>query len=180
MTKIIEELQARVADSKSRLDAATRDFQVAQGVFQQAQQNFNIWNGALQIELRDEQRRAAAAAENQLPLPTAPQIHKSAATQEAGLKQQEDFTDAPVDLVDDARENFNKTASVRNLLSHHPAGMTAVDIWNEVRADFKHRPYLYSVLKRLRDREEIIKRRNKYCLKLIPKAQEAQDQTVVH
>jgi hypothetical protein len=176
MSKIIEELQARATDSKLRLDAATKDFQTVQAILQQAQQTFNIWNSALQAEIREEQRKSAAATESQLPLPTSmPQLK---AALETKPKDDEDFVDA-VDLAGDMPE-LNKTASVRDLLRRHPAGMTAVDIWNEVKGDFTHRPYLYSVLKRLRDREEIVKRRNRYFLKLIPKTQEAQEQPVVH
>jgi hypothetical protein len=168
MSKILEELQVRVADSKSRLDVATKSFQVAQAAFQQAQQDHNVWNAALMAEQRDEQRRAAAAIEKQLPLPTS-QVEPKPFTWEH---------DVP-DLADERADHFNKTDAVRDLLRRHPAGMTAVDIWNEVSDDFKHRPYLYSVLKRLRDREEIVKRRNKYCLKLTPKTEGAHEQTVV-
>jgi hypothetical protein len=49
-----------------------------------------------------------------------------------------------------------------------------------VGAQFNHRPYLYSVLKRLRDRQEIVKRRNKYCLTVIPKSEEAKEQHIIH
>jgi hypothetical protein len=173
MTKILDELQVRVAESKARLDLATKAFQAAQATFVQAQQDHSIWTSAWQAEQRDEQRRAAAAAENQLPLPTAQSEPRLANEQEV-----EDFVDAA--LADEPSENINKTDAVRELLRSHPAGMTAVAIWEEVREDFKHRPYLYSVLKRLRDREEIIKRRGKYCLKLIPKTTEAQEQSLVH
>jgi hypothetical protein len=168
MTKILDELQARVADSKVRLDAATKTFQIAQAAFQQAQQDHSIWTSAWQAEVREVQRQAAIAIEKQLPLPTnsEPEI--------------EDFVDDIIDAVEDGSGSTNKTDTVRDLLRRHPAGMSAIDIWAEVRSDFKHRPYLYSVLKRLRDREEIIKRRGKYCLKLIPKAEEAQDHSAVH
>jgi hypothetical protein len=166
MTKILDELQARVADSKVRLDSATKNFQLAQTVFQQAQQEFNIWSSAFLTEQRDEQRRAAAAAEKQLPLPT-----ERLDSEPASQAEIEDFVDNV--LAADSSEGVNKTDTVRGLLRRHPAGMTAVDIWAEVHADFKHRPYLYSVLKRLRDRDEIIKRRGKYCIK-----QEVQEQSV--
>jgi hypothetical protein len=170
MSKILEELQVRVADSKSRLDIATKSFQSAQAVFQQAQQDHNVWNMALVAEQRDEQRRAATATEKQLPLPT---------TAQAEAKPPVWGEQEVSDLAGEPAEPFNKTDTVRALLRRHPGGMTAVDIWNEVSDDFKHRPYLYSVLKRLRDREEIVKRRNKYCLKLTPKTEEAHEQTVV-
>jgi hypothetical protein len=173
MTRILEELQSRVADSKVRLDAATKTFQSAQTAFQQAQQDHSIWTSAWQAEVREVQRQAAIAIEKQLPLPTA----QSTPNSEPEI---EDFVDDVIDAIEDSSGSTNKTDTVRDLLRRHPAGMSAVDIWAEVRSDFKHRPYLYSVLKRLRDREEIIKRRGKYCLKLIPKAEEAQEHSAVH
>ena len=87
---------------------------------------------------------------------------------------------APIPEQPDNAEALNKTNIVRNLLRQHPTGMSAVDIWKEVGGQFNHRPYLYSVLKRLRDRDEIVKRRNKYCLTSIPKAEEAKEQHVIH
>jgi hypothetical protein len=165
MTKIVEELQARVAESKQRLDEVTKAFQTAQQIFQQAQQDHNIWSLALQAELRDEQRRTAAREENQLPLPT--------------VKVDILAEPVPGPSVDNS-ETLNKTDIVRDLLRRHPAGMTAIEIWKEVNAEFKHRPYLYSVLKRLRDRDEVTMRRNRYSLKLAPKVEEAQAQPVVH
>ncbi len=172
MTKIIEELQARVADAKLRLDLATKAFQMYQAAFQQAQQDHTIWVNALQAEVRDEQRRVTTVAEK-LPSPTV------STSKPDPIPEPQVFIE-PVDLVDEMSESLNKTDTVRDLLARHPAGMTAVDIWNEVSADFKHRPYLYSVLKRLRDRDEIVKRRNKYCLKLIPKPEEHKEQAVVN
>jgi type II secretory pathway pseudopilin PulG len=177
MAKILEEIQSRLAEAQKRLAETTQALQVAQQAQQAAQHNFNVWNMALQIEQRDEQRRVAAATEKQLSLPATQPESKPQPKSDSELEL-EDFVDAV--LSEDASEGVNKTDTVRDLLRRHPTGMTAVDIWAEVRSDFKHRPYLYSVLKRLRDREEIIKRRGKYCLKLIPKTQEAQDQSVVH
>jgi hypothetical protein len=171
MTKIIEELQARVAESKQRLDDVTKTFQTAQQVFQQAQQDHNVWNLALQAEVRDEQRRVAAAIEQQSELP----LSNAKPTPLAPAP-----ITPPIEQPTDASEALNKTDVVRSLLKQHPTGMSAVDIWQAVGAQFTHRPYLYSVLKRLRDREEIIKRRNKYCLIAIPKSGEVKEQPVVH
>jgi hypothetical protein len=165
MTKITDELQIRVAESKERLDRAEKDFKVAQAAFQTAQQDHNVWNLALQAEVRDEQRKNAAATEQQLPLPT--------------VKPQPIAAITPEQPIDNS-EALNKTDVVRNLLKEHPTGMSAVDIWKEVGGQFTHRPYLYSVLKRLRDREEVIKRRNKYCLTAISKVEGVKEQHVVH
>lgn len=163
MTKISEELQARVTDSKIRLEEATKTFQSAQQAFQTAQQDHNVWSLALQAELRDEQRKAAAATENQLQLPTSkpePSLVVSH-PQEA--------------VIVDPSEVLNKTDFVRELLRQHPSGMTAPEIWKEVSDQFKHRPYLYSVLKRLRDKDEVTKKRAKYYLKLATRIEEVRE-----
>lgn len=64
----------------------------------------------------------------------------------------------------------NKTEAVRELLRQHPAGMTPSDIWKELQLQFSTRAYLYSVLKRLRDRGDARERRGKYYLN--PKSEE--------
>ena len=174
MATILEEIQTRLAEAQKRLTEANAAFAVAQQAQAQANHNFNVWNMALQVEQRDEKLRQDKANEKQLPLPTA-------------MKEEASPVAVPSIAVPiaseqptDNSETPNKTDAVRNLLRQHPNGMSAVDIWKEVREDFKHRPYLYSVLKRLRDREEIVKRRNKYCLIVIPKAEEVKEQTIVH
>jgi hypothetical protein len=166
MSKILEELQSRAAEAKKRLDEATALFQSAQQAQTQAQHNFNVWNLAAQIEAREEQQRQIVASEKQLPLPTGkPHVTPS-------------LSAAPEDVIDNS-EALNKTDIVRNLLKQHPAGMSAVAIWEEVGTQFNHRPYLYSVLKRLRDRQEIVKRRNRYSLATIARAEGDKEQQVV-
>ena len=60
----------------------------------------------------------------------------------------------------------NQTDSVRELLKQRPGGMTPSDIWKEIGSGLSNRAYLYSVLKRLRDKGDAIERRGKYYLKL--------------
>jgi len=169
MAKILEEIQTRLASAQKQLTEATQVLIAAQQKQQVAQHNFNIWNAAAQIEQREEQLRQAAATEKQsvLPLPGT-KLEPSASIP------------LPAESPVEASEPPNKTDVVRNLLKQHPAGMSAVDIWKEVGEQFTHRPYLYSILKRLRDRQEIVKRRTRYFLTVIPKAEEAKEQAVVH
>lgn len=171
MVKILDEIRARLAEAQKRLAEATVKFQAAQAALQGAQHNHNVWHMALQVEQRDESILQAKAIEKQLPLPTTTQKADPIAAPIAA-----DAAEHPADNS----EATNKTDVVRNLLRQHPAGMSAVEIWKEVGAQFNHRPYLYSVLKRLRDRDEIVKRRTKYCLVVIPKAEEAKEQPIVH
>ena len=177
MAKILEEIQARLADAQKQLAEATQVLATAQQKHQAASHNFNVWNAAMQLEQREEQLRQAQATEQQLHLPTL-----SAKTESitASVSPASITTSMLSEHISDSSEAPNKTDVVRSLLKQHPTGMSAVDIWKEVGAQFTHRPYLYSVLKRLRDRNEIVKRRNKYCLTMIPKAEEVKEQSVVH
>lgn len=170
MATILEELQTRTDESKKRFDEATKTFQVAQQALAMAQHTFNVWNNALQAEMREEQLRQATADEKQLPLPTGKPNEPPAQLLEV----------TPIES-NDISESMNKTNVVRELLHKHPAGMTAIDIWRQVGSTFKHRPYLYSVLKRLRDRDEVSMRRGKYYLKLATKVDETREQeAMVH
>ena len=177
MPKILEELQTRAAEAKKKLDEATVAFQAAQATQNQALQNYNVWSLALQIETREEQQRQAAATEKQLPLPNTSTTGKEAPVIVTSGPDDECFV---VDAVDQL-ESLNKTDIVRNLLRQHPDGMAATEIWKQVHSQFQHRPYLYSILKRLRDRDEVTKRRGKYFLKLASKVEEVKEQhSVVH
>ena len=177
MTKILEEIQARLVEAQKRLAETSQLFQAAQQAQQLAQHNFNVWNMALQVEQRDEQLRQAQATEKQLQLPTAGSKAEANATTVAISPVTTPDTPEPADNTD----ALNKTDIVRSLLRQHPTGMSAVELWKEVKAQFNHRPYLYSVLKRLRDRDEIVRRRNKYCLTSISRSpEEAKEQTMVH
>jgi hypothetical protein len=150
MATILEELKLRLVEAQKRLTETTQRLQQAQQAQQAAQLEFNIWNGAVQTETHDEQLRTEAANRNQLPLP------------EANL---EPVVAEQATLTSEAAEPINQTEVVRELLRRHPGGMTPTDIWREVGGQFKYRAYLYSVLKRLRDRDEVVMRRKKYALK---------------
>ena len=70
----------------------------------------------------------------------------------------------------DVSEPISKTEAVRELLREHPAGLTSPDLWKgfQIKVPNTERAYLYSVLKRLRDKDEVMVRRGKYMLKIKP------------
>ncbi len=168
MNIVLEELKVRFAEAQKRLAEATQRFQLAQQALNSAQNDHNVWNAAVQIEMREEQAKAAAAKENQLPmqLPESKQEQPAVATE----------TPSQSVVTSDA---VNKTEFVRDVLAKHPTGMTPADLWREVRGQFAHRPYLYSVLKRLKDRDEVTVRRNKYVLKTRPQEEDKAQTTFV-
>ena len=167
MAKILEEIQTRLAEAQKKFADANQALALAQQAQAQAQHQFSVWQMALQIEQREEQMRQVAAAQDQNKLPLVP----------AAPIIEEDSSKAS-----DAEDGASKTDIVRDLLGRHPAGMTAPEIWHAVNAQFKYRPYLYSVLKRLRDRDEVMMRRKKYFLKLATKIEEVvkEQQSFVH
>ncbi len=160
MPSILEALKERLAEATKNYNEATVKFQLAQAAHQQAGMELNIWRGAVEAEARAEQARVEAA--------------KAAQPTLAGIEPQSTSTgvnEANVDEASlratssDATVSTNKTEMVRTLLRQNPAGLTAPQIWQHVTSEFKHRPYMYSVLKRLKDRDEVTFRRNKYFLR---------------
>ena len=175
-TALLEELRIRHRAAQLRMQEATQEFQAAQAAhlsaqaaFQKAQQALNIaqqqfhgWNTAYATVATEEAERKKAAEQGQLQLPTAqstPPVTAPAAQPE------------PIQ----AGEQKSKTDVIRDLLRQNPHGMTPTEIWSQVHDQFKYRAYLYSVLKRLTDREELCVRRGKYAFRVLP--QEVKEET---
>ena len=131
---------------------ATTNFQKAQQALALAQQQFHGWNTAVSTVAAEiaAQQEAVRTVQPELPIPCA-----------------QTLSPAPIHAPDpiEALEAPNKTDMIRELLSHHPQGMAPTEIWDHVRGQFKHRAYLYSVLKRLTDRDELCVRRGKYAIR---------------
>jgi hypothetical protein len=166
MAAILDELKLRHAEAQKRLVETTQAFQLAQQAQQAAQMEANVWHGAVQAEMRKVQLLAEAAQKNQMALPNTkiePDEPVTAAEKTVELVERLNAVRDRAGL--DSQEPVNQTEAVRELLRRHPGGMTPSDIWREVSGQFKYRAYLYSVLKRLRDREEVVMRRKKYALK---------------
>jgi hypothetical protein len=143
MVNVLDELKTRQTEAAKKLQEATADFQHAQARLQAAQQEANIWTGAVQVETRaQEQRRPAPMVLEAAPAAPAP----------AETANQSSSSDV------------NKTEVVRDLLRHRPTGMTPAELWHEVKGQMTH-AYLYSILKRLKDRDQVCVKRKKYCLR---------------
>ncbi len=149
MNEFIENLRVRHQDAAKHLQLAQQKFNLAQAELQGAQQEYNSWTYAFQTETRKAQMEAAAAA-------TAKQVGPPAPASNAA---------APAPIAD-VSEVINKTNLVRGVLRQHPDGITPNEIWKELKTQIGDHAYIYSVLKRLKDREEIAKRRGgKYYVK---------------
>jgi hypothetical protein len=151
MIDFLEECKARMADAQKRVQATQQELQAVQVRYQSAVQELN----SLQFMINTEMARKPQGT---------PVSHSGPVTEAATAQPNE----------------TNKTDMIRELLRQHPAGITPTEIWKEVKNQMSHRAYLYSVLSRLKERDEVIVRRKKYILKMVPKSAEEKGQAVVH
>jgi hypothetical protein len=155
MIDFMEECKSRLVDAQKRVQITQTEMQSAQARYQAAVQEAN----SLQFMINAETARRhqqGVAVDTPKPEAVPPQEH------------------AP------QPPETNKTDLVRELLRQRPAGITPTEIWREVKSQMNHRAYLYSILGRLKDRDEVIVKRKKYFLRVVPKHAEDKDQSVVH
>lgn len=169
--EFLETCKQRYAEAQRRFGLATQNLQRAQQEFANAQVEHNNWQGVLASETARVALLQKAAQANQTLLPMAqPQPPGESVPKQAT---------APESNTSDV----NKTELVRELLGQHPEGMTPTEIWAVVKNQIP-RPYLYSILKRLKDADEVIyqRRRKKYSLRVTSKQEEVpkEQQQVVH
>jgi hypothetical protein len=151
MSVFLDELNVRLAEAQKRLQTAQIEAQVAQGKLQAIIQEFN----SLQFLVNSE--KAKLQQQDNQPLST---------------------SNIPANQSTVAQGELNKTDMIRSLLRQHPGGMTPTDIWKQVKDQMVHRAYLYSILKRLKDKDEVIVRRGKYITKMISKSTEGGNESV--
>ena len=159
MSQFLETLKLRVDEAQKRFQEATAKFQTAQLEHQAAAQQFNSWNTAYQSELRKEQGDPAPTNQPTTVTTTITLNHHGVTTR--------------------SDDSVNKTEIVRSVLRQNPGGIAPNDLWKAVNAQITHRPYLYSILKRLNDKGDVFKKRGKYFPKLTTKAEEAKDEAMV-
>jgi len=153
----LEELKTRLQEATRKLADAQKEMLAAQGRFQAVAQE----HGSLQHLINVEQAARQKANEQQDNF--FPEIQRQ---------------EPPQSTVTLSTEN--QTDTVRNLLKQHPTGITPRDMWKQVQTQIKYRAYFYSILKRLRDKDEVIVRRGKYMMKIVPKVEEGKEHTSVH
>ena len=163
MPTILEELKSRLATAQARQALAQQRWQAAQAEINAANGEVNIWNNALAVETRDEAVRVAEAAKNDVPAAVQTSF-------EAVMESEQPETPVTESQPDEEDEQVNKTELVRDLLRENPTGMTPAAIWTAFhqQAPKASRNYMYSVLKRLRDKKQVEQKRGKYMLKAKP------------
>jgi len=147
MSDFLNELKYRLQDAQRRLQAAQQDSQAAQAKLNAVAQEFNSLQFLVNAETAKQSQSAGSATP---PTPVTPSAQTT-------------LSQSP---------ELNKTDLIRGLLRDHPAGMTPTEIWRLVKGQITHRAYLYSVLKRLKDRDEVSVRRGKYVPKIMTKNEE--------
>lgn len=170
----MQDAQSRFAAAQQRLAATQAEFQAMQQRlakdqtdFQSALQEFQAFQTLVNLQTRKEQPQApspVAAPSVTVAVPVAlsngsprpPVLHNA-----QFLLGRLAAAQPP---KDEGRPEINKTEAVRELLRQHPAGMTPGDIWKSLEQELSNRTYLYSVLKRLKDKGDAKERRGKYFL----------------
>ena len=161
---LFEGMLERLEKSKERLANAHRLMQAAQAEFQAASSEHTVWNSAIGLLAREEERLRTESNQKQIPmdLPGLEQVAAQPAPQ-----QPIQSTESRIPVVQSAVV-ANKTEKVREVLRANEHGLSTGSIWLLVRDYFTSRAYLYAVLKRLRDSDEVCVRRGKYVLKAKP------------
>jgi len=154
----LDTLKLRLQDAQKRLQGVQQRLQVVTAEFQQVQQEFNSLNVVLATENRRIQQLAVAnGVLGPSPSPGAvPEL-------------------PPVAV----KAEINKTALVRTFLQQHPTGVTPSDLWQQLKSQLQQRAYLYSVLKRLKDKDEIRLNRGKYYFKQPHQPEEGRNSNTV-
>jgi hypothetical protein len=148
----LEECENNLNEAKKAFQDAQQKSVSAAQVFQAAQLELNIWTGAVNaVKTRLEKKRQEREQQKQ---------KDGTPEKPSGAPLALQSVPEPASSVPEV----NKTEMIRSVLRRHPSGMTPSELWNELNGQVS-RDYVYAVLKRLKDREQIAYKRKKYSLK---------------
>jgi len=151
MSEFLETLKLRMAEAQRRFQEAAGKLQAAQAESNAAAQEFTSWQKAVEVETRREATNQGIATVEP------PAATKPVTTQDQGPGPE-----------------INQTQLIRDVIQNGN-GLTPTEVWNAVKGDIGRRGYMYAVLGRLKDREEVTVRRGKYYPKIVkPGVQEGQ------
>ena len=166
MSQFLETLKARMADAQQRLQVSQNTLVKAQAEHNAVMAEFSSWQNAVSVETRKEQGLTGLPPNPPVnPLANRPQTHVVFRTQ----PMVQPVPDAASVAVPESASGVevNKTDLIREVLRQHPNGMSPADVWKQVKQHQISRAYVYSVLKRLKDRKQASERRRKYYLVVI-------------
>jgi hypothetical protein len=135
----LEYLKNGFENAQKRFQETQQRMQVMQAEFNVVVTEFNAW----QTLYRAEMAKQGAAPPPQPPttarLPRTNGIHQPVSSKQP-----------------------SQTDAVRAVLKERPSGMKPNEIWEAVQSQIANHTYLYSVLKRLKEKGDVIERRGKY------------------
>lgn len=157
MATFVETMKEYVDKARARLAAAEQVHRAASAELMAASSDFAVWNNAYTLAVKEREKWEAEAKETQQQLPM-------------DLPDTTSLSFEPSNVADEHNHSveINKTAKVREVLAAHQTGITPGQLWLNVKDFQVSRAYLYSVLKRFRDNDEVTVRRGKYMLKPKP------------
>jgi hypothetical protein len=155
VSSFLDELKSRQMDAHRKFQISQQKLQQAQSEHQAIVVELTSWQNAVAAETRREQQESAA----------------SDASAVAGTDRPT-LTTQPTDQSESNHQEINKTGVIRDALRQHPAGIRPVELWKELKGQID-RGYLYSVLKRLKDRKQVTEKRGKYYPQIISKTEES-------
>jgi hypothetical protein len=174
MTQFLETIKLRMEEAQKRLQVAVQELQQAQLRHQAIAQEFAGWQTSYQNELRREQINGLVPPATAVPNANAKIIQTSVTPTQVMQNER-----SPVGVTLEPTD-INKTELVRNLVREHPKGITPNDLWKTLNGRIAYRPYLYSILKRLKDRGEVVQTRGgKYCPRNLVKDEESKEQATI-
>jgi hypothetical protein len=175
MSEYLERLKIDLADSQKRLADVQQKMQAFQAVFQTAHADVQSYQRIIDVVSRreaiEEQQALEAQTGNVLKV-----LETVSAVASAAIAVGKSLESPPPPEAK-ATEEINKTDLIREAIRQHP-GASPADLWDTVKEQVS-RTYLYSVLKRLKENDEVIVRRKKYYFKAVAKPEETGDKTTV-
>jgi hypothetical protein len=150
MNDFLEKLKVGLTEAQERQKEIGARLQAINAEYQAVSQEVNSYLKIVEVENRK--------------LQGSPNPHKATATFTIKVNPAPTAQIAAADAVDEP----NKTELVRELLRSHPSGMTGGELWTAVKGKFPHRQYVYSVLKRLKKKGDVVQRRKKFIFTFKP------------
>jgi hypothetical protein len=170
MSQFLDMLKERLVDAQRRIQVTQVQLQQAQAHHQAMMQEVTSLQTLVSVETQREQLELQKRAQSQnQPRPSTPPA--------AALPAPSATTPPAVTPVVPHTE-VNKAEIIREVLRQHPNGITPSELWAKVR-DQVERPYIYAVLKRMKDKKQVTERRGKYYLPLTPKSEEGKEGSIV-
>jgi hypothetical protein len=165
-TTFLEEIKTRLDDATKRLTEASQALQMAQHRHQSLAAEVGSYQKIMEVEAR---RLHFLQLEKQQP-----QGHHehnssrtiSATTVAAAIAG---LVEPPRSEPENGASDVSKTELIRLLIEQHPTGINPAQLWTALKGQVTHRQYIYSVLKRLKDRKQVTERRGKYFIQAAPK-----------